>query len=309
MCEQIRNKKDFWFACVDIDVILDKSLSQSAIFVYTVLCTFATINNRACWPSNETMSEATGLSVATLKRAYKELADRGVIKRSTRYAQGEGQISSYTQIVGHNAECYQDSDEGEFTDDPTPSSPVNHKEYQVNNNNNTLTREAELPDNVHEEISEKENPDNNEASCEKESKKPEIAEVTDKNVKLYLPEDAPAIMKETAEQLLFKTGREGLTQSEISALRELAQTQYPSRVQKEISKAVERFKRRGTSLKFLRFEYIADSLRNQPTLGRKETKKQAEKVTKEFEQMQTSGGVSAEEFETLMKKIHGGGKL
>lgn len=36
----LRARKDFRFACVDIDVIGDKEISQSARFIFTVLCTF-----------------------------------------------------------------------------------------------------------------------------------------------------------------------------------------------------------------------------------------------------------------------------
>lgn len=82
----------------------------------------------------------------------------------------------------------------------------------------------------------------------------------------YSPENAPDIMKPTAEYLLLKTGRKSLTWEEISSLRELAANQYPSRVQKEIDRAYERFRRKGHDLKTLTFSYIAGSLRNQPTL-------------------------------------------
>lgn len=76
-------------------------------------------------------------------------------------------------------------------------------------------------------------------------------------------------MKTTAEFFLRKTGRQGLMWPEISALRKLAATQYPIRVQKEICTAVNRFLKRGQSLRTLTFGYIASSLENQPTWGRK----------------------------------------
>ncbi|MBQ7594674.1 MAG: hypothetical protein IJU48_10020 [Synergistaceae bacterium] len=79
-------------------------------------------------------------------------------------------------------------------------------------------------------------------------------------------------MKPTAELFLHKTGRQGLTWDEISALRELAATQSPSRVQKEINTACARFLKRGQPLSTLTFGYIAGSLKHQPTLGRKRKK-------------------------------------
>ena len=235
----IRTNKDFWFACVDIDVLRDKELSQSARFIFAVLCTFITINNRNCWPSNDTVAEAAGVSKSTVKRAYQELETRGIIERSTRFNDDSGQTSSYTRIVGHNAACYDDDDEGDapvnypqFTDELPPSSPVNHKGNQVKYIKDSLTGEAVPP------------------SSEKS----------------FTPEDAPKGMYTTAQYLLFKTGRKTLTEAEISALRELDANQYPQRVQNEIDKTCERFRRYGTSLETLTFCYIAGALRNQPSL-------------------------------------------
>lgn len=77
--------------------------------------------------------------------------------------------------------------------------------------------------------------------------------------------DAPNIMQPTAEYFLHKTGRKAFTWEEISAFRELSATQYPTRVQKEIDTAVKRFIKRGQSLLALTVQYIAGSLRTQPT--------------------------------------------
>jgi hypothetical protein len=82
---------------------------------------------------------------------------------------------------------------------------------------------------------------------------------------LYPASEAPQAMTQTAEYLLLKTGREGLTEAEISALRELNASQYPAAVQKEIDVAVERFKRLGRDPATLAFDYIADSMRHRHT--------------------------------------------
>ena len=89
----------------------------------------------------------------------------------------------------------------------------------------------------------------------------------------YEPEQAPEVMQPTARYLLQRTGRKNLAWSEISALRELAASQYPTRVNKEIDKAVERFTRQGRDLKTLRFEYIASALAHQPTYKKKSKSK------------------------------------
>ena len=288
--ELIRSKKDFWFACVDIDVIRDKSLSATTKFVFTVLCSFVNINNRGCWPSNETVAEAAGVSVATVKRAYNELSERGIIKRSTRKTQENGQISSYTIIIGHNAECYQETNaEGsapvnhpQLTDELPPSSPVSHEIYQENNIYYS-TRGADHPKSEKNEQSQQETRE---------------------------PDEAPEIMRTTARYLLQRTGRKKLTDGEITALRELANTQVPARVQKEIETAYERFKRQGRDLKTLRFEYIASALANQPTRGKAGTKQAREKIrkeTQEFASMEVdSSSISSEDFDAVMAEIHGG---
>jgi hypothetical protein len=62
--------------------------------------------------------------------------------------------------------------------------------------------------------------------------------------------------------LLLKTGRKGLLEEEISALRVLNASQYPAVVQKEIDVAVKRFERLWRDPTELTFVYIADSLRH-----------------------------------------------
>ena len=70
-------------------------------------------------------------------------------------------------------------------------------------------------------------------------------------------------MKQTAEYLLMKTNRNGLTCEELTALREPEKSHYPARVQQEIDKAVKRFVRKERNLKTLTFMYIAESMKYQ----------------------------------------------
>ena len=178
---------DFWFARVDIDVARDKELSITARFIFTVLCTFADKEKRGCWPSNETVAEAAGVSERTLLRAYKELEARGVIARESRFKNGQ-QTSSYTHIVGHNAPCYGGViDGGAGVSSMTDRTRINEQDIK-----DSLTREAPLP-----------------CQPEPEQPSPEI------------PEDIPDIMRPTAEYFLLKTGRKTLAEAEISTLREL----------------------------------------------------------------------------------------
>lgn len=235
------NEADFWFARVDIDVARDKELSITAKFIFTILCTFADRDNRGCWPSNESVADAAGVSESTLLRAYKELEARGVISRDPRFKNGQ-QISSYTLIVGHNAPCYGGViDDGAGVSYMTDRTRINEQDIK-----DSLTREAELPE------------------------REEIPEAPAESFNL---EDVPEIMRSTAEYLLLKTGRKTLTENEISALRELSANQYPSRVQKEIDRACGRFRRKGNSLDTLTFCYIAGALRNQPSRKKKSRRK------------------------------------
>lgn len=254
----LRASKDFWFACVDMAVLCDKTLTQTARFVFAILCSFAGMDNRGVWPKNETVADVTGLSIRTVIRAYNELECKGIIARSDRFKDGR-QTSSYTRIVGHNAPCYSVgvSDMTGRDDTHDIHGYDTHdiqNEIQNNDIKDSLTREANLP--ASEELPippEQESPIRQEDS--------------------FSPEDVPEIMRSTAEYLLFKTGRKTLTESEISALRELSAHQYPSRVQKEIDRACERFRRKGNSLETLTFCYIAGALRNQPSLKKKTREK------------------------------------
>ena len=41
--EITRDSNDFWFACVDIDVLRNKDLSPMAKYIFAVACTFASV--------------------------------------------------------------------------------------------------------------------------------------------------------------------------------------------------------------------------------------------------------------------------
>ena len=246
-----KKNEDFWFAKVDRLVITDKTLSQTAKYIFTVLCTFADKDTRGCWPSNEKVAETAGVSERTVIRAYKELEARGVISRETRFNNNQ-QTSSYSLIVGYNAPCY-----GGVMDDRAGVSSVSDRtRINEQESKDSLTREAQLPDSeIFPVVFEDGQPVDSPAPHNPEE--------------VYTPENAPEIMKATAELFLHKTGRQGLTWEEISALKGLSASQYPSRVQKEIDTAVKRFLKRGQPLSQLTLGYIAGSLSHQPTRGKK----------------------------------------
>ena len=307
--ETLRTKEDWWFTCVDTEVLKDKELSVTARLIFTALCAFATINNRGCWPSNDTIAEFIGVSKSTVIRAYKELEARGVIARSDRFDEG-AQTSSYTRIVGHHAPCYEgvaDTTPPSCTDDTPPVAPMTHEAYQIKHIKDSLTREADLPNFTDMPLA-------------FEDKKPVIPEdkkplsgITANPEEIYTPDDAPEIMRATAEYLLLKTGRAKLTWSEISALRVLSASHYPSRVQKEIDTACERFTRKGRALSSLTFSYIAGSLQHQQSRSptgrpvRKVKPKTAESAQSEKQYTQEEVAELEAELAELEARIQQGG--
>lgn len=256
-----RSPADFWFACVDIKVLTDKELSPIDKVVYCIVCAHVNTQNRNCNLRIKTIAEEAGCSIRSVQNSLNALVERGVIERTERFIEGS-QVSSHYQVIGHRASCY--VEEGCNSCDtpctectpPVQETTPRINDNSMNDNNNSLTREAELPSFTDMPPLAFENGELVIPEDDKPLSKPD---------EVYEPDDAPEIMKATAEYLLLKTGRNNLTWSEISALREMAVNQYPSRVQKEIDKACDRFKRKGRKLHTLTFGYIAGSLQHQPT--------------------------------------------
>ena len=231
----------FWFAAVDRKVLMDRKLTPTDKTVFGVLCAHADKNTRKCWPKVKTIADEANCSVRSVQNSLKKLESRGIIKRMPEFCNNK-QMATHYYIIGYKAECYSDmacTECGGGVQDV-------HTENKNQLTKDSLTREAELP---------------------------ERKEIPEAPAESFSPEDVPEIMRSTAEYLLLKTGRKTLTENEISALRELSANQYPSRVQKEIDRACERFRRKGNSLDTLTFCYIAGALRNQPSLKKKSRKK------------------------------------
>ena len=130
---------------------------------------------------------------------------------------------------------------------------------------------------------------------------------------VYPVDYAPDIMRPTAEYFLFKTGRKGLRWEEVSVLRTLSATQYPTRVNKEIERACERFKKRNQSLLCLTLMYIAAALKSQPTWGNKakqkvqaptaeETAKREAEIRARIEELQDELGIYMDERGNIIER-------
>lgn len=251
------NTKGYWFACVDREVAVDPTLSPIDKAVFAVLCAHADNDSRECYLKVATIAYEAGCSERSVQNSLKKLEELGIIERKARFENNK-QLSSLYRIIGYKAPCY--ATQG---DAPSPigagdalggCTTCTQNENHFNDIKDSLTREAPLPD---------------EPILVFEDGQPVDSPKPDNPKEVYPPDDAPEIMKSTAELFLHKTGRQGLTWDEISALRELSATQFPSRVQKEIDTAVKRFLKRGQPLSQLTFGYIAGSLSHQPTRGKR----------------------------------------
>ena len=102
---QPRSSSDFWFACVDIDVMRDKTLSPCDKAVFAVICTHVNVQTRDCPLRVKTIAEETNCSVRSVQESLKALIARGVIERIECFENGKQKASVY-KIVGHRALCY-----------------------------------------------------------------------------------------------------------------------------------------------------------------------------------------------------------
>ena len=106
---QPRGASDFWFACVDIEVIRDKTLSPCDKAVFAVICTHVNVQTRDCPLRVKTIAEEANCSVRSAQESLKALTERGVIERVECFENGKQKASIY-KIVGHRAQCYRGAD-------------------------------------------------------------------------------------------------------------------------------------------------------------------------------------------------------
>ena len=268
-----RSTSAYWFACVDFEVLDDERLTPIEKVVFCLLCRYTNWRDRECYPSIKTIAQKAKCSEYSVQKALKRLEELGLIERKERFVNGR-QTTSLYKIVGFEAPCYKDEQEGDggSTTLTPPSTtltdggqrdvpPINDIQ---NNDIISLTGEAELPDSEFPLVFQ-------DGECVLQAPEPEKKSVISAD-EVCTPDDAPNIMRPTAEFFLLKTGRKGLTWEEISALRELAATQYPARVQKEIDTAVKRFLKHGQSLGTLTLGYIVGSLKHQSSRSAKKAK-------------------------------------
>lgn len=239
---QIKDKRNHPFCIVETPVLVDEALSTYDKMIYVVLCSFASARNQKCFPSVSTIAGRASCSERQVRRALTVLEQRGYIERDFSL----GHATTYGILDLPETPATQSG----VTDSPdTPAPQSGEGGLTVRHNKKSLTR-----------IKEQEK----DYSPSGSGGEPPADEPEPENSEECLPvSEAPAAMKSTAEILLFKTGRKGLTGEEISALRKLNATHFPSRVQAAIDVAVERFPRLNRPLSSLTFCYIAEMLEKQ----------------------------------------------
>ena len=228
-------KGDFWFSCIDNAVICDPKLTPIDKTVFCVLCTFASSNTREAWPKIATIAKAANCSERSVFSSLKRLTDRGIIENQPRFNAGQ-QVSSIYTIVGYRA--YDETDSIRPAPDAPPALHQMHTELEPK-------KELDLKDTLSEGADP--SPDNTQTSILEEEDLKKI----------------PSAMKETVEFLLLKTERTGLLPDELGSIMALEKIHVPARIQREITKAAERFKKQGKPLSALTFVYIFDSLKFQ----------------------------------------------
>jgi hypothetical protein len=80
--------------------------------------------------------------------------------------------------------------------------------------------------------------------------------------------EAPPALRETLELYWFKTGRDALDPADLEHLHRLDEAHTPAVIQKAITRAVERFERRGQDKAALTLQYVWESLRHYTTRKR-----------------------------------------
>jgi predicted transcriptional regulator len=126
---EAREQSDFWFACVDISVIRDTSLSPCDKAVFAVICSYVNIQSRHWILKVQTIADAAGCGIRTAQKSLQALVNRGVIERISRFENGKQKASTY-RIIGHRAKCYESAPEERI--DETENRGANSAGYVKN---------------------------------------------------------------------------------------------------------------------------------------------------------------------------------
>lgn len=245
------------FTIICNEVITDKELSPTDKLVYTVLCMFSRggARNGGCsYPKISTIAESAGVSITTVRCSLKALAARGWLRYEAQrkgvhqgpnmyYLFNARQTEAQAEAQTQDPEaCCQTSD-FEPSDSERSKSGTHKQDKNIKPNDTVPTVLAERP--------------------AVESKHGSSAGL-ETHERVAANRSIPDALKPTVEYMLLRTGREVIDASEEEPIALLAERHTPLRIQKEISAAIERFIRKGRSVRTLTFGYIWQSLRKQP---------------------------------------------
>ncbi len=247
---QVSDRRDFWFCFLDVSVMTDTSLSVYDKAVYAALCSFANPQHRSCYPSLAAIAERAGCSK---RRVQESLATLEASEYITRVSRAEERRVSLVTLTGKRLHQAPPEDARAIAPDAIARDAIaSGAPTMAHGATGTITTNYIKPTSPSERRDEVAiRPA--EASCESRGR---VA---------FDPQELPRVFLETAELFLHKTGRVCLNAEDVEALRELSRNHTPARVQREITTAVDRFRRRGRDPSALTFGYLRDALKNQKT--------------------------------------------
>jgi hypothetical protein len=218
------------------------------------------------------------------------LVKRGVIERVERFRNGK-QMACIYRIVGHNAECYKKPDGG-----TEESEGFDNSGLPDGRGADSAGQGGGEGDNGGADIA---GQGQSVEFCTPMGAKSahRLLEPNSYDIKDYSPSESaktalfrnadisevPSAMRQTVKYFLHETGRQNITEPELVSIRELDRIHFPSRINREIDIAVERFRRTGRDVSSLTFDYLYESLRYQKKRKEEECPSREEMARKDAE--------------------------
>jgi hypothetical protein len=273
--------------------LLKSDLSTYERMVYVVLCSYASREGE-CFPSLETVASGSGCSVRQVQRALRVLEEKGVLRCQAQYRpQDKRQTANVYSLLGFpngqpekgekkdGGSILPSSSGGRVTIGHPPGDCQSPQEVDPSE----VQEKKELPDTLYPAAGAAERGESGERTLFPGEK---VQALQGKPHGEYPPQEKPEVtresvpsaFRETYDLFLLKTGRTGITESELARIEALEKLHTPSRVQAEISKSLERFKnprRPGFHPRDpseLTWHYLWDVLKNQKSGKARQEEKQ-----------------------------------
>ncbi len=285
-------KAKFFYSQPDNAVLYDKTLCKTAYQLYNILVEMSNKKTNQVFTKVSTLAERLGRSTRTVRIHLATLVKAGIIDRKKRKSPSNPKknISSLFTIIGRFAPRYQGSEFAPQAEEKDQKLQQSTEESSIlielepieqeKDKDITLSRGDKLPKVDHSSPTCSFSSLSGEGTCEVQQEAGSRDEGDEKiSIKAEGLEEVPDIMRPTVRYLLMQSGRKALSDYELELVSELSKAHTPTRIQKEIDVAVERFGRMHRSLKCLSFSYIAACLESQKSLKPKKAKTPAKKST------------------------------